>query len=88
MVRWSTSQHKSGLCDGTMADMTSAAGLSDTAVPHLRARDSDKEAGVSYRDRLIQGLAASIKERGFRDTKIADIVRHARTSRQIGRAHV
>jgi AcrR family transcriptional regulator len=35
-----------------------------------------------FRERLIEGLAASIKERGFRDTKIADIVRHARTSRR------
>jgi AcrR family transcriptional regulator len=70
MVRWSTSRHKSGLSDGTMADMTSATVLRDA------------EAGVSYRERLIQGLAVSIKERGYRDTKIADIVRHARTSRR------
>jgi AcrR family transcriptional regulator len=34
------------------------------------------------RRRLLQGLAASIKERGYRDTKVADIVAHARTSRR------
>jgi AcrR family transcriptional regulator len=32
--------------------------------------------------RLLDGLAASIVERGFRDTTIADIVRAARTSRR------
>lgn len=36
----------------------------------------------AFRERLIEGLAASIRERGFRDTTIADIVRHARTSRR------
>ncbi len=37
---------------------------------------------VSSRDRLLAGLAESIKARGYRDTKIADIVAHARTSRR------
>jgi len=36
----------------------------------------------SHRDRLIAGLADSIRERGYRDTKITDIVAHARTSRR------
>ena len=35
-----------------------------------------------FRRRLLDGLAASIVERGYRDTTIADIVRHARTSRR------
>lgn len=35
-----------------------------------------------FRDRLIDGLAASINERGYRDTTVADIVRHARTSKR------
>jgi AcrR family transcriptional regulator len=82
MVRWSTSRHKSGLTDGATADMTSAAGLRDTAASRPQAQASDADPGVSYRERLIAGLAASIKEQGFRDTKIADIVRHARTSRR------
>lgn len=40
------------------------------------------EAPGSFRDRLLEGLAASIRERGFRETKISDIVRHARTSKR------
>lgn len=47
-----------------------------------RRADGPGEDGGSFRERLIGGLAASIQERGFRDTKIADIVRHARTSRR------
>lgn len=35
-----------------------------------------------FRDRLLDGMAASIVERGFRDTTVADIVRHARTSKR------
>jgi AcrR family transcriptional regulator len=37
---------------------------------------------VSFRGRLLAGLADSIRERGFRDTTVSDIVRHARTSRR------
>ncbi len=33
-------------------------------------------------DRLLDGLAASIRERGYRETTVADIVRHARTSKR------
>ena len=33
-------------------------------------------------DRLLDGLASSIGERGYRDTTVADIVRHARTSKR------
>jgi AcrR family transcriptional regulator len=36
----------------------------------------------SFRDRLLDGLAASIGERGYRDSTVADIVRHARTSKR------
>jgi len=35
-----------------------------------------------FRRRLLDGLAESIAERGYRDTTIADIVRHARTSKR------
>jgi AcrR family transcriptional regulator len=35
-----------------------------------------------HRERLLEGLAASIRERGFWGTKVADIVGHARTSRR------
>ncbi|AQT82464.1 TetR family transcriptional regulator [Mycolicibacterium litorale] len=35
-----------------------------------------------FRRRLLDGLAASIDERGYRETTVADIVRHARTSKR------
>jgi AcrR family transcriptional regulator len=36
----------------------------------------------AFRDRLLEGLAQSIEERGYRDTTVADIVRHAKTSKR------
>lgn len=39
-------------------------------------------AADPFRDRVLDGLAASINERGYRDTTVADIVRHARTSKR------
>ncbi|MFC6881728.1 TetR/AcrR family transcriptional regulator [Actinomadura yumaensis] len=38
--------------------------------------------GDGHRDRLLDGLAASIAERGYSASTVADIVRHARTSRR------
>ncbi|MGA9858924.1 MAG: TetR/AcrR family transcriptional regulator [Solirubrobacteraceae bacterium] len=35
-----------------------------------------------HRERLIAGMAASIEEKGYRDTTVADVVRLARTSRR------
>ncbi|HEX6042424.1 TetR/AcrR family transcriptional regulator [Longimicrobium sp.] len=35
-----------------------------------------------YRRRLMEGMAAAVAERGYADTTIADIVRHARVSRR------
>ena len=40
------------------------------------------KAKSTYRQRLLEGLAESIRERGLQRTQIADIVRHARTSRR------
>jgi AcrR family transcriptional regulator len=40
------------------------------------------EAPADFRRRVLDGLAESIGERGYRDTTIADIVRHARTSKR------
>ena len=40
------------------------------------------DAASPFRRRLLDGLAASITERGYRDTTVADIVRHARTSKR------
>ncbi len=38
--------------------------------------------GQDFRRRLLDGLAAGIAVRGYRDTTVADIVRHARTSKR------
>lgn len=35
-----------------------------------------------FRRRLLDGLATSIEDRGYRDTTVADVVRHARTSKR------
>lgn len=40
------------------------------------------DAASPFRRRLLDGLDASINERGYRDTTVADIVRHARTSKR------
>jgi len=40
------------------------------------------EPTPTFRRRLLDGLAASIEECGYRDTTVADIVRHARTSKR------
>lgn len=37
---------------------------------------------VGHRDRLIAAMAASIQDKGYRDTTVADVVRIARTSRR------
>jgi AcrR family transcriptional regulator len=56
-----------------------------TTVRHRRHPDrtatTDDGAG-GFRQRLLDGLAASIVEKGYRDTTIADVVRRARTSRR------
>jgi len=52
------------------------------------ALDGGAQAGAQvadadrFRDRLLDGLAASIGERGYRDTTVADLVRHAHTSKR------
>lgn len=51
-----------------------ATGHAGRVVPDLRAHP--------FRRRLLDGLADSIAERGYRETTIADIVRHARTSKR------
>jgi AcrR family transcriptional regulator len=59
----------------TGGEMTTAL---DTGAVGSRPSDS----GDAFRDRLLDGLAASINERGYRDSTVADIVRHARTSKR------
>ena len=46
------------------------------------ALDNTAPVDDAFRDRVLDGLAASIGERGYRDTTVADIVRHARTSKR------
>jgi AcrR family transcriptional regulator len=41
-----------------------------------------EQAQVSHRDRLINAIAESIEEKGYRETTVADVVRIARTSRR------
>lgn len=50
---------------------------------HVVVKPGD-EAGApgEFRQRLLDGMAATIRERGFHDSTVADIVRHARTSRR------
>jgi AcrR family transcriptional regulator len=37
---------------------------------------------AEFRGRLLEGMAAAIRETGYRDATVADVVRHARTSRR------
>lgn len=46
------------------------------------ANPAPQASADPYRLRLLDGLAASIRERGYRTTTVADIVRHARTSKR------
>lgn len=41
-----------------------------------------ERAVQDFRRRLLDGLATSIAEHGYRETTVADIVRHARTSKR------
>lgn len=41
-----------------------------------------EETKIDHRNRLLEGLAQSLREEGLQRTQIADIVRHARMSRR------
>ena len=41
----------------------------------------------AFRGRLLDGLAESIAERGYRDTTVADVVRNAKTSKRTFYGH-
>lgn len=49
--------------------------------------DVPAAAETAHRRRLLDGLAACIRSRGYADTTVADIVRAARTSRRTFYAH-
>ncbi|OBF25368.1 TetR/AcrR family transcriptional regulator [Mycobacterium sp. ACS4331] len=59
--------------------MTSVAG---TPIPGVITSEADP-----FRARLFRGLVASINERDYRETTVADIVRHAKTSKRTFYAH-
>lgn len=63
-----------------MTAVTSGARASSTRVVPT-AHDS-ADGTPDYRRRLLEGMAEAIRERGFRDTTVADVVRFARTSRR------
>ncbi|WP_324190958.1 TetR/AcrR family transcriptional regulator [Nocardia beijingensis] len=48
-------------------------------VPRTSA-DNGPDSG--FRRRLLDAMAAAVRERGYQDTTVADVVRHARTSRR------
>ena len=54
-----------------------------TTQPEVTSPESEVEAApAEFRRRLLEGMAAAIRECGFRDSTVADVVRHARTSRR------
>jgi AcrR family transcriptional regulator len=56
-----------------------------TTVSTAQTEVTGPETGTppaEFRRRLLEGMAAAIRECGFRDSTVADVVRHARTSRR------
>ena len=53
-------------------------------VPVMSVPDAEALAAepAGHRERLIAAMAASIEQKGYRDTTVADVVRIARTSRR------
>jgi AcrR family transcriptional regulator len=62
-----------------MSTQRSSAGVVDQGGESPAAPQA---APPSHRERLIAAMAASIREKGYRDTTVADVVRIARTSRR------
>jgi AcrR family transcriptional regulator len=56
-------------------------GLAAEARAEARA-EAEADATAEFRGRLLAGMAAAVREAGYRDSTVADIVRHARTSRR------
>ena len=44
--------------------------------------ETAQSGGAAFRGRLLEGLALAIADRGYRETTVADIVRHAKTSKR------
>ncbi len=63
----------------------SRGGISLTTVTTARdevGRPQHVAVPAEFRQRLLEGMAAAIRECGFRDSTVADVVRCARTSRR------
>lgn len=57
--------------------------MSDTVTPVTTLRHHHEAADADgFRQRLLDGLAASVATKGYRATTVADVVRRARTSRR------
>jgi AcrR family transcriptional regulator len=52
------------------------------ASPAQADRQASQDPADGFRGRLLEGMATAVRERGFRDATVADVVRHARTSRR------
>jgi AcrR family transcriptional regulator len=61
--------------------------VTTSAAPNPTAAPTVADDSGEFRRRLLDGLAASIVEDGYRKTTVADIVRRARTSRRTFYAH-
>jgi AcrR family transcriptional regulator len=48
----------------------------------MATQETVRTPAASHRDRLIDAMASSIAEKGYRETTVADVVRIARTSRR------
>ncbi|MEU7634081.1 TetR/AcrR family transcriptional regulator [Nocardia sp. NPDC049220] len=53
-----------------------------TRAEPLASTSGDSSAEAGFRRRLLDSMAVAIRERGYRDSTVADVVRHARTSRR------
>jgi AcrR family transcriptional regulator len=62
-----------------MSTERSSAGVVEQGA---KSTDAPQSKPPGHRERLIDAMAASIREKGYRDTTVADVVRLARTSRR------
>jgi AcrR family transcriptional regulator len=62
-----------------MSTRRASAGIAEHAADQ---ETTEAQEPVGHRDRLIAAMAESIKEKGYRETTVADVVRLARTSRR------
>jgi AcrR family transcriptional regulator len=62
-----------------MSTRRASAGIAEHAADQ---ETTEAHEPVGHRDRLIAAMAESIKEKGYRETTVADVVRIARTSRR------